>query len=148
MNYQNETSGGRAGGSAGARGYVLVERNIHLTCGKYRVLITRRPKNIYGGRFSDLSEARRVRDELEQTVKPSKPWGIRGRIVETRRTQQQLRAERLSDGMCQVCGYEPPKPGRKACKGCCDFQNQKRMLARREAHNAEVSRPAPKTKTP
>jgi hypothetical protein len=94
----------RPAGLASASGYMLAERNIHLTGGKYRVLITRRPKNLYGGRFADLSAARKVRDELEKTVAPRKPWGIRGHMVEVRRTTQQRRKELRADGLCQVCG--------------------------------------------
>jgi len=135
LNYQNDLIGGRAGGSAGARGYVLVERNIHLTCGKYRVLITRRPKNLYGGRFSDLSAARKVRDELEQTVAPRKPWENTPRKA-VRRTQQMLRMERRAAGVCQSCGDEPPKAGCVTCQGCMDA-----MHAKREAHNTQALRP-------
>ena len=40
--------------------YRLVDRNIHLMHGgKYRVLLTRRPKAVYGGRFDTLAEAKR-----------------------------------------------------------------------------------------
>ncbi len=114
--------------------YVLVDRNIHLTAGKYRVLITRRPKNLYGGRFTDLNAAIKVRDELEQTVAPRKPWGIRGHIVEVRRTTQQRRMELRAAGMCQVCGSEPPKSDCVTCQSCLDWQNQKRVFTRSEAN--------------
>jgi hypothetical protein len=113
--------------------YQLVDRNIHLVAGKYRVLITRRPKNIYGGRFETLAEAVAVRDQLQQQHAPRKPWGIRGHIVECRRTTQSLRDERLAAGLCQMCGENPPKTGLKACSECCNWQNQKRMFARRQS---------------
>jgi hypothetical protein len=49
-----------------------VTRNIFLLSGKYRVLITRRPKNIYGGRYESLSEAIMIRDRLEREHTPGK----------------------------------------------------------------------------
>ena len=123
----------RSAGFAPATGYVLVERNIHLTGGKYRVLITRRPKNLYGGRFLKLSEARCVRDALEKTVAPRKPWDSTPRKT-VRRTQQMLRMERRAAGVCQSCGDEPPKAGCVTCQGCMDA-----MHAKREAHNDKLS---------
>ena len=121
-------------GLTAAPKYVLIERNIHLTSGKYRVLITRRPKNLYGGRFTDLGAARKVRDELEQSVVPRKPWGIRGHIVEVRRTTQVRRIELRSAGLCQVCGDEPPKADLVTCQSCLDWQSQQRAHARSVAN--------------
>jgi hypothetical protein len=135
---------GSPAGLAPANGYALVERNIHLTGGKYRVLITRRPKNLYGGRFAELSEAIRVRDELEQTVAPRKPWGIRGRMVEVRRTTQQARMELRAAGLCQICGDEPPKAGCVTCQSCLTWSAEKRRAARREAPNDGSELPAPR----
>ena len=130
---------GSPAGFAPANGYALVERNIHLTGGKYRVLITRRPKNLYGGRFAELSEAIRVRDELEQTVAPRKPWECTPRKA-VRRTVQVLRMERRAAGLCQSCGDEPPKAGCVTCQGCMDA-----MHANREAHTDKVSDGGPLT---
>ena len=119
-------------------GYVLVDRNIHLCAGKYRVLITRRPKNIYGGRFRLLADAKRARDVLEAQYRRLTPWENTPR-VKVRRTQTTLRMERRAAGLCQSCGTEPPKAGCVTCQGCMDAMHAKRNLRRDEAHNAEVS---------
>lgn len=132
-----------ARGSSSVSGYVLVERNIHRICGKYRVLITRRPQNLYGGRHPTLSEARRVRDELEKSVAARKPWGIVVRKVEVRKTTQSKRMERRAAGLCQECGDEPPKAGCVICQSCLTWSAAKRRNARLEAHNDPSSATAP-----
>jgi len=109
-------------------------RNIFCCAGKYRVLITRRPKNIYGGRFSKLSDAVRVRNELEKTVAPCKPWQNTPRL-KVRRTQTTLRLERRAAGLCQSCGTEPPKSGCVTCQGCMDAMHAKRNLRRELSTN-------------
>lgn len=117
--------------------YTLVDRNIHFISNKYRVLITRRPKNLYGGRFSEISDARRKRDELENTIPKHKPWGktLRRKI---RRTQQDFRMERRGAGLCQSCGDEPPKRGCVTCQGCMDAMHAKRKLLRPEQQSRSV----------
>lgn len=110
--------------------YVLVDRNIHFTQGMFRVLITRRPKNIYGGRFGTLADAQRKRDALEA----AHPKGqIKGRRKQgPRRTTQLLRSERRAAGLCQECGTEAPKQGCVICQPCLTFSASKRR-AKREA---------------
>lgn len=118
--------------------YSLADRNIHLRNGKFRVLLVRRPTNIYGGSHDTLEAARIVRDQLEAQHAKLKPWGIRGHLVQQRRTTQSLRDERLAAGLCQMCGSLPPKPGHKSCQECCDWQNQKRIDARRKLKEQTV----------
>lgn len=105
--------------------YKLVDRNIHLCSGKYRVLITRRPKNIYGGRFIKLDDAKRARDVLEAQYNRKTPWENTPRKA-VRRTQQMLRMERRAAGLCQSCGTEPPKKDCVTCQGCMDAMHAKR----------------------
>ncbi len=111
---------------------MTVSRNIHLLGGKYRVLITRRPKNVYGGRFSTLSEAIAARDRIERNLPARKPWACT-EIKTARRTVQQLRAERKAAGLCISCGDEPPKSGCVSCQSCLDVLNFKRRERRRVA---------------
>jgi hypothetical protein len=109
--------------------YLLADRNIHQHARRFRVLLTRRPKNIYGGRFDTLEEARQVRDELERLHAPSRP----GKPASGhRRTVKLLRAERQAAGQCVSCGECPPAPGLSSCRECLDILNFKRSEKRKE----------------
>ncbi len=119
--------------------YSRVERNIQFRRGRYCVAITRRPRTIYGGEFDKLEKARQVRDEIEAEAIALKPWGIRGKLVEKRRTQTQLRMERRAAGLCQVCGDEPFKAGCVTCQSCLDFQTAKRIAMGRKSPPMEAA---------
>lgn len=105
-----------------------LDRNIKFTVGKYRVLLTRRPKNVYGGRFGTIEEARIVRDSLEK-IHPHGQKGVKKVFV--RRTVKALRMERRANRMCQACGSEAPDSGLVTCRQCLDFSSAKRRANRR-----------------
>lgn len=102
-----------------------IERNIEFNHGKYRVRLRRMNQNVDGGRFADLTDARRARDEMEARLAPSKPWGLTPRNPNPR-TVYTLRNERRAAGLCQACGCEPPKPGLLTCQSCIDIAAIKR----------------------
>lgn len=95
---------------------MTVERNIQMVDGRLRVLVTRRPQNIFGGYFKDIEQARVARDRIE-AEHPPKPRGGKpsGRHV---RTEAERRHARLQMGLCQLCGQCPPKEGRRSCEDC------------------------------
>ena len=105
--------------------YQRIERNIQFIAGSYRVLMTRRPKNVYGGRFATLEEARVRRDGLESLLAARRPWALAPRKAQ-RRTMADLRAERREAGVCQACGEEQPRPGVWTCDGCLAVAAAKR----------------------
>jgi hypothetical protein len=112
---------------------MTIERNIHFVAGKYRVMLTRRPKNIYGGRFTDLNQARRVRDQLEASHNKG-TTAHRAPRTTPYRTVQFVRQERRQAGLCMYCGECAPRPGQVGCDGCYTTYAFKRREARRENH--------------
>lgn len=102
-----------------------IERNIKLEHGRYRVQVTRRPRALDGGRFDTLEEARQKRDQLEAEYRAHRPWGVAPR-KEVRRTHKDLRRERLAAGLCQLCGIEPHRLGKKSCACCIQICTTKR----------------------
>ena len=112
--------------------YQRADRNIYRRgAGDFRVVLTRNGRNVYGGRFPTIEQARERRTELEREQAPAKPWGYTGKIPQ-RHSIQQKRAARRADGLCIICGDDAPAPGLASCRGCLDVRNFKRRELRKE----------------
>jgi len=103
-----------------------VERNIRIEGNRFKVMLTRRPSNIYVGRFDTLELARSARDEAEERNSARRPWGVRIKLVEKRRTVQQLYKERRSSGLCIYCAKPNDRMPLVGCSGCAAFNRMKR----------------------
>lgn len=95
---------------------MTIERNIIKTGSRYRVLVTRRPTNIFGGFYDTLEDAREARDRIEKENPPARPG--RAPTGKTSLTSTQRRHLLFLQGLCQLCGECPPKPGRRSCADC------------------------------
>jgi len=107
---------------------MTAERNIMLIGSRYRVLVTRRPKNVYGGSHATLQSARAARDEIEARVPRGKT--LRPCVLERRNTRE----ERRRAGLCIGCGDEPPQPGRSCCGACLEVARIKTAERRKREH--------------
>jgi len=115
-------------------GYERVDRNIHQRKGgKFRVMLTRRDVGcIYGGTFTDLAKAKKVRNKLEKENPPGKPWDNTKKKAH-RRTIQDLRRERRAAGLCAECGDHPPAEGVLTCQSCREYNIMYSRMKREEA---------------
>lgn len=107
-----------------------VARNIYSIEGRYKVMVTRRPKAIFGGRFNTIAEAVSARDAIESSTPKRRPGAAR---KANRRTVRLLREERKAAGLCMSCGDEAPAAGLLSCRACLDIARDSRRTARARA---------------
>ena len=107
---------------------MTAERNIMLIGSRYRVLVTRRPRNVYGGSHRTLDAARSARDQIEASVPRGKT--SRPRVLVRKNTRE----ERRRAGLCIGCGDEPPKPRRSCCESCLEVARIKTAEWRKREH--------------
>jgi len=120
------------------QGKVTVERNIQLIRGKYRALISRKGRSIYGGEHETLHAARCARAKLEKehpaTIR-RKPTNEE-RLERMRKYMRKVRKKREASGLCPQCGDEPPAKDRSTCFSCAlthqMYQTEQRRRKREE----------------